>query len=81
MLATVNDVKAAARKIWPAAAQINVHRVQAASSAPAAYRVSAIGLRSRLLGRMTATTLGELRDRLEHQSKTGEDRRVGLFST
>ena len=67
MLSTIGDVKIVARKVWPSAIELTVQLVTATSTSPEGYRVTALGDRHRMLGRMMAATLDKLKEELEQQ--------------
>jgi len=67
MLATIGDVKAVANKVYPAAAKVTVQRVDAGSTTSAGYRLFAVDGKNRMLGRVSAPTLNQLKDRLEQR--------------
>ena len=67
MFSTVGEVKEVASKVWPAAAEITVHLVAATADAPQGYRACALGEHNRLLGRVTAASLNQLKDQLEQE--------------
>jgi hypothetical protein len=67
MLATIGDVKAVATKLYPTAAKVTVQRVDPGTSTSGGYRLFAVDGRNRMLGRITAPTLDELKDRLERR--------------
>jgi hypothetical protein len=71
MLATIADVKAVATKLYPSAVKITVQRVDPGSSTSAAYRLFVVDGKNRMLDRISAPTLNELKDRLEH--RLGDD--------
>ena len=67
MLSTIGEVKEVAQKVWPAAVEISVHLVAATADAPQGYRACALGEHNRLLGRVTAGSLNQLKEWLEHE--------------
>ena len=67
MLATIGDVKAVANKLYPAATKVTVQRVDPGTSTSAGYRLFAVDGKNRMLGRVSAPTLNELKDRLEQR--------------
>jgi hypothetical protein len=73
MLATVKDVKDAARKVWPTAAELNVYISTPKDGTPKRYHVSAIDEHRALLGRITADDLNDLRNQLEHRHRKAGD--------
>ena len=71
MLATIADVKVVATKLYPGAVKVTVQRVDPGSSTSAGYRLFAVDGKNRMLGRISASTLNELKDRLER--RLGDD--------
>lgn len=69
MLATVKDVKDAARRVWPTAAELNVYISAPKDGNPKRYHVSALNDHQALLGRITADDLNGLRHQLEHRRR------------
>ena len=67
MLATIGDVKAVANKLYPTATKVTVQRVDPGSSTSAGYRLFAVDGRNRMLARISAATLNDLKDRLEQR--------------
>ena len=70
MLFTIGDVKTVARKVWPSAVEFNVQLVTATGASTEGYRVTAFGDRRRILGRLMAPTLNQLKAELEQQLKS-----------
>ena len=68
MISTVGDVKAAARKIWPDAVEVNVGLAPTNSRFQKMYRVSALGAQNLLLGRLDGPSLNKLKSLLEQRS-------------
>jgi hypothetical protein len=71
MLATIADVKAVAVRLYPGAVKVTVQRVDPNSSTSAGYRLFAVDGKNRMLGRISAPTLNDLKDRLER--RLGDD--------
>jgi hypothetical protein len=69
-LSTIGDVTAAAWKAWPDAVEVNVALDPSNSLAQKMYRVSALGPRSRLLGRLDGPSLNKLKALLETRVAT-----------
>lgn len=65
MLLTIGDVATAARKVWIDAVTINVGLSPTNSLTQKMYRVTAIGPNNRLLGRLEAPSLNELKALLD----------------
>jgi len=67
MHCTVGEVKEAARRVWPSAVEVTVQLVAATADAPQGYRACALGEQNRLLGRVTAASLAQLKEQLEQE--------------
>jgi hypothetical protein len=67
MLVTIADVKAVAVKLYPSAVKVAVHRVDPGTSTSAAYRLFVVDAKNRMLDRISAPSLNELKDRLERR--------------
>jgi hypothetical protein len=67
MLSTIDDVKTAARKVWPDAIAVDVALAPTNTRAQKMYRVSAFGKQSRLLDHLDAPSLNKLKVLLEHR--------------
>ena len=67
MQRTIGEVKEVARRLWPAAAELNVHIIAATPDTPKRYRVSAISEHRAILGRITADDLNGLQTLLEQR--------------
>lgn len=65
MTTTISDVKNAARKVWPEAAQLNVQAIAATKNAPRRYRLSAISSHQSIIGHISAADLAALLESLE----------------
>jgi hypothetical protein len=68
---TIADVKVIAHKFWLSAAQFDVHLVS--DSLPRLYRIMAHDSNNKLIGRMSAKSLAELKTMIE---KRIEDRNL-----
>ena len=60
---TVNDVKTVARELWPNATNFNVHLVS--DTMPRLYKITALDSNAKLIGRMSAKSLAELKADIE----------------
>jgi hypothetical protein len=65
MLTTIADVKAVANKLYPSAAKLSVQRIDPATSKADAYRLFAVDANNRMLGRISAPSLNDLRERIQ----------------
>jgi hypothetical protein len=67
MLTTIGEVKAAARKLWPVAADFQVTLVNPSHPTDEGYRIIALAKHDRVLGHRTAPSLNALKALLERQ--------------
>jgi hypothetical protein len=65
MLSTVDDVAAAARRVWPDAVNIRVGLGNRSAPPTKTYRIVALADNEVVLGQLDAATLNELKARLE----------------